>query len=60
VFEGKTYPIEKAAKGQVMSPETLKRMTILAEHDGNSFHEHHGDACITNQILQAYAAMQEN
>jgi predicted amidohydrolase YtcJ len=59
VYEGKAYPIEKAAKGMVMSPETQKRLTTMGEYEGNSFHEHHGDACITNQILQAFVAMQE-
>ena len=59
VFEGKAYPIEKASKGLVMSPEDQERMAVLAEHGGNPFHHHHGDACIANQILQAYAAMLE-
>jgi hypothetical protein len=43
----------------VMSPEGQKRMAALAEHEGSHDHEHHGDACTTNQILQAYAAMLE-
>jgi len=60
VFEGKAWPIEKASKGLVMSPEDQKRMAILAEYEGSSVHEHHGDACIANQILQTYAATQEN
>lgn len=60
VFEGKAYPIEKASKGLVMSPEVQERMSMLAEDEGANVHEHHGDACIANQILQIYAAMQEN
>ncbi|MHC4116067.1 MAG: amidohydrolase [Planctomycetota bacterium] len=59
VFAGKVWPIEKASKGLVMSPEVQERMAILAEYEGASSHEHHGDACITNQILQAYAAVKE-
>lgn len=60
VFEGKAWPIEKASKGLVMSPEDQKRMATLAEVEGSSAHEHHADACLANQILQAYAAMQDN
>ena len=60
VFEGKAYPIPEGAKGMVMSQQVEERFAMLAESEGNSFHKHHGDACITNQILQIYAAMQEN
>lgn len=59
VFEGKAWPIEKASKGLVMSPESQKGLSMLAEHKGSGGHEHHGDACIANQILQTYAAMQK-
>ena len=60
VFEGKAFPIEKASKELVMSPQDQKRMAVLAEYEGSRVHEHHGDARIANQILQAYAAIQEN
>jgi hypothetical protein len=53
------YPIDKAAKGMVISPEIEERMTMLAEYEGHPFHTDHGDACLANQILQAYAAMLE-
>jgi predicted amidohydrolase YtcJ len=59
VFEGKAFPIEKAAKGLVMSPTVQKRMSTLAEHEHASGHEHHGCACLANQVLQAYAAIQD-
>ncbi len=60
VFEGKEYPIPKGTKGMVMSQQVEEQFVMLAEHEENSFHKHHGDACIANQILQIYAAMQEN
>ena len=47
VFEGKAWPIEKASKGLVMSPEDQKRMSILAEYEGSSVHEPHGDVCVS-------------
>jgi hypothetical protein len=58
VFEGKPYPIKKAAKGLVMSLESRQHMEILAEHEASRGHKHHGDACVTNQMFQASAAMQ--
>ena len=60
VFEGEIFQIKKPSKGLVMSPENQKRMETLAEYNGAIGHEHHGDACTANQILQAYAAMQVN
>lgn len=60
VFEGKAWPIEKVSKGLIMSPGVQNHMSVLAEYEGSSVHEHHGDACIANQFLQTYAAMREN
>lgn len=60
IFEGKAYPIKKAAKGLVMSPEDQKRMAIFAENERSGVHEHHGDACTANQILQVSAAIYGN
>ena len=61
VFEGKAYPKKKEAKGMVLSPDIEEHFIAMAEDEGNGLHKHHhGDACTTNQILQAYAAMQEN
>jgi len=59
VFEGKQYPIAKPALGMMMSPEHEKRMAMPAEYEGNPFHKDHGDACLANQILQAYAAVRD-
>ena len=60
VFEGQAYPIKNTAKGMVMSPKDQIRMAMLAVYEGSCVHKHHGDACIANRMLQAYAAMQEN
>jgi predicted amidohydrolase YtcJ len=60
VFEGTEYPIKKNAKGMVMSQEVEERIVALTENGDNPFHKHHGDACVANQIFQAYAAMHEN
>jgi len=60
VFEGNEYPIKKKAKGMVMSSDIEERIVTLAENGDNPFHKHHGDACVANQIFQAYVSMQEN
>jgi predicted amidohydrolase YtcJ len=60
VFEGKAYPIEKASKGLVMSPEGQKIMETLIAYEESEFHEHHGGACSANQIFQAGAAIYAN
>ena len=62
VFDGKQYPIEEGTKGMVISQGLQERISILAKDDRNPFYnEHeHGDACVANQILQAYAATLEN
>ena len=59
VFEGKVYPINKSAKGMAMSPKDQGRIMMLAKTAREVVHKHHGDACIVNQILQAYAATLE-
>lgn len=58
VFEGVAYPIENASRGLVMSPEVQERMSQLGEHEELNAFEPHGDACVVNQILQTFAAIQ--
>ncbi|MEA2049072.1 MAG: amidohydrolase family protein, partial [Campylobacterota bacterium] len=61
VFEGKIYPIKKQAKGRIVSANIKKRVALQNqnshEHTHNHEHKHHGDACTTNQMLQAVAHM---
>ncbi len=57
VFEGKAFPIAKGSKGMVMTSEVEQRLTALPGPTAEHGHGHHGDACTTNQILQAYAAI---
>jgi predicted amidohydrolase YtcJ len=58
VLDGHQYPIEKAAKAALISPEHEARMGMLTEYEHAHGHEHHGDACAANQLLQAFAATQ--
>lgn len=58
VFEGKPYPVKKIAKGLTFTPGVQQRLLELAETDANLFH-HQGDACVTNQMFQAFLAMHE-
>ncbi|UZJ40226.1 amidohydrolase [Prosthecochloris sp. SCSIO W1101] len=64
VFEGQQFPIKKANKRSVMvSPEHQERMAVLAKDEHaicHDHHDHHGDACTANRILQAFAALQED
>jgi predicted amidohydrolase YtcJ len=57
VFEGEKYPIQKVAKGPVMSAEDRQRLPLPTEFERASVSEHHGDACTANQILQASASV---
>ncbi len=48
VFEGKVYPLASGKKMEAkLSESTLKKLYAYA-----SSHQHHGDACVANQILQ--------
>jgi len=62
VFEGKAYPIKKQAKGEIVSSDIKRRLELLklknkGLHLHSNGHKHHGDACSTNQMLQAAASM---
>lgn len=60
VYEGEKYQIEKASKGLVMSAENQKHLAMLNDYEITSVHEHNGDACTANQILQASASIYGN
>lgn len=60
VLDGNPYPIKKAARGALISPEHATHLAILTEYESAHGHEHHGDACTANQILQAFARIQND
>jgi predicted amidohydrolase YtcJ len=57
VFEGKAHPIEQASKGMVTSPKNHQAIEEMVAYERSGKHEHHGDACSANQILQASATV---
>ncbi len=64
VYEGKAFPIKKQAKGMALLPDTgsdiWEQYALSSNHSSDCGHEHHMDACVVNQILQAYSVMLEN
>ena len=59
VFEGAKYPIEAPASGMTLATDDgVPIAEVLSREDVHDGHEHHGDACTVNQMLQAAARQQ--